>query len=361
MGEQMAGTGAVRVGFLGGGFIAHHHGKMLHTSRKQGTDVDLVAVHDPDPDKAAGFAARSGAAVVASEDELLAMVDAVYVTTWTAEHRRLVEKVAARGLPVFCEKPLATNLADVVAMTDAVEAAGVVNQVGLVLRDSPAFLYLRHLVRRPESGRVMSVVFRNDQYIPIQGMYASQWRGDPAKAGAGTLIEHSIHDLDLLDWLFGPTTGVTGRTSGFHAIEGIEDVTVATLAFDGGGLGSLVSVWHDVLSRPSLRRMEVFCEHAYYVLEGDVVGPVGWTRDGPGADGSPGGPVIEGAVDGSTIFDALADAGIAVRNPDAAFIDAVVDGTPAYPAFRDALRAHQLTDAIYRSAASGGSPIDTAP
>ena len=40
----------VRVGFLGGGFIANHHGKMLHTS---GADAAIVAVHDPDSAKAA--------------------------------------------------------------------------------------------------------------------------------------------------------------------------------------------------------------------------------------------------------------------------------------------------------------------
>jgi myo-inositol 2-dehydrogenase/D-chiro-inositol 1-dehydrogenase len=346
----------VRVGFLGGGFIAHHHGKMLHTS---GADAAIVAVHDPDPVKAEAFAARSGARIVASEDELIDQVDAVYVTTWTSEHPRLVELAVRAGRPVFCEKPLATNLADVRAMTSLVEDAGVVNQVGLVLRDSPAFLYLRHLVGRPESGRVMSVVFRNDQYIPTQGMYGSDWRGDRTRAGAGTLLEHSIHDLDLLDWLFGPTVAVNGRTSSFHAIDGIEDVTVATLSCAGGALASLTSVWHDVLSRPSLRRMEVFCERAYYVLEGDVDGPVRWTLDGPGADGRPGGPVVEGSLVGSALLDALGDAGIALENPDRRFIECVTAGRPAYPSFADARRAHELTDAIYRSATDAGAGVDT--
>jgi predicted dehydrogenase len=344
----------VRVGFLGGGFIAHYHGKMLHRS---GADAAIVAVHDPDAAKAAHFAAKSGATVVASEDDLLARVDAVYVTTWTAEHLRLVTKAADAGLPVFCEKPLATNVADVAAMVDAVDRAGVVNQVGLVLRDSPAFLYLRHLVNRAESGRVMSVVFRDDQFIPIQGMYGSSWRADPAKAGAGTLLEHSIHDLDLLDWLFGPVTNVSGRTAGFHEIDGIEDLTVASLTFAGGGLATLTSIWHDVLSRPSLRRVEVFCEHAYYVLEGDVDGPIRWTLDGPGGEI---GPADDGSISGAALFDALAGAGIALRNPDGAFIDAVANGTPAYPSFADAVRAHQLAEAIYASARDGGGPIDTA-
>jgi predicted dehydrogenase len=271
----------------------------------------------------------------------------VYVCTWTSEHRRLVAAVAERGLPVFCEKPLATNVADARAMVESVTRAGVTNQVGLVLRDSPAFLLLKHLITQPESGRVMSVVFRDDQFIPIQGMYDSTWRAEPDKVGAGTLIEHSIHDLDLLELLFGPACSVNGRSAEFHGYDGIEDVMLASLAFTSGALGSLVSVWHDVLERPSLRRVEVFCEHAYFVLEGDVVGPVRWTRSGDG----------DGSIEGDALLGALRDRGIELRNPDEAFIRAVQTGEPAHPDFAQALRAHVLTDALYRSAADGGASI----
>lgn len=332
-----------RVGFLGGGFIANYHGKMLHTSD---ADAAIVAVHDPDERKAAAFAQASGAAVTASVDELLDQVDAVYVCTWTSEHPRLVAAVAARGLPVFCEKPLATNVADAQAMVDAVTRAGVINQVGLVLRDSPAFLLLKHLIDQPESGRVMSVVFRDDQFIPIQGMYDSTWRAEPDKVGAGTLIEHSIHDLDLLEFLLGPATVVTGQSAEFHRHEGIEDVVVANIGFACGALASLVSVWHDVLERPSLRRVEVFCERAYFVLEGDVFGPVRWTRTGQG----------DGSLEGEALMGELHAQGIVTRHPDAAFIEAIQKGGAAYPDFAEALRAHVLTDAIYRSAAAGGTP-----
>jgi predicted dehydrogenase len=333
-----------RVGFIGGGFIASYHGKMLHTSD---ADVSIVAVHDPDTRKAEAFAAASGAAVMATEDELLDKVDAVYVCTWTSDHPRAVEAVVARELPVFCEKPLATNLDDALRMIDAVQAAGVVNQVGLVLRDSPAFLYLKSLIDQPESGRVMSVVFRDDQFIPIQGMYDSTWRADLDKVGAGTLLEHSIHDLDLLEFLLGPAQRVTGHAAEFHGYEGIEDVVVASLAFESGALASLTSVWHDVLERPSLRRVEVFCERAYFALEGDVFGPVHWTRAGEG----------DGMAENDTLLRELARRGVPQRHPDAAFIEAVQQGTPAYPDFAEARRAHILTDAIYRSAADGGASV----
>ena len=95
----------VRVGFLGAGFITRYHVLGLATC---GVDHDIVAVHDPDTARAAAFAATHGARPV-GEDELFDLVDAVYVATWTSEHPRLVERAAAAGVAVFCEKPLAVD------------------------------------------------------------------------------------------------------------------------------------------------------------------------------------------------------------------------------------------------------------
>lgn len=341
----------VRVGFLGGGFIATYHGKMLHGS---GAPVVIAAVHDPDEARAEAFASASGAVVVDSEHQLIEAVDAVYVCTWTAEHPRLVRAAAEAGRAVFVEKPLAVGLAEATEVVAAVERGGVVNQVGLVLRDSPAFLLLRHLLDRPESGRLLSVVFRDDQYLPNQGMYASTWRAERDKAGSGTLLEHSIHDLDLLEWLAGPIQVVSATTRAFHGLDGIEDVAAVTAQHGDGAVTTLVSVWHDVLARPSQRRVEVFCERAWYVLEGDVLGPVRWTVQQH--DGS----TDEGGLEGSALLERLAAEGISVRNPDGGFVEAVLAGTSATPDARVALRAHVVADAAYRSAAAGGAPVDVA-
>lgn len=338
----------VRVGFLGAGLIATYHSKMLARS---GEDVAWAGVHDPDPARAAAFAAATGATACPTEDDVLDGCDAAYVCTWTAEHPRLVAAAAARGLAVFCEKPLAVDLAGAVAVHRAVAAAGVVNQVGLVLRHSPAFVLLRSLVADPASGRVMAVVFRDDQYLPTQGFYGSTWRGDVAKAGAGTLLEHSIHDLDVLEWLCGPVVRVAAETAGFHAIPGIEDVAVATMRFAGGATASLTSVWHDVLDRPSLRRVEVLCERAWYALEGDWWGPVRWTRQGGG----------DRAVEGEALVTALAERGEAPANPDGRFVRAVAAGEPAWPDVATALRAHVVADAAYGSAAAGGGAVTVPP
>lgn len=334
----------MRIGFLGAGLIGTFHSKMLHVC---GERFERAGVYDPDAGRAEEFAGRSGSLLCGSEEEVLDSCDAVYICTWTSEHLRLVRAAAERGLAVFCEKPLATALDDARAMAEVVDAAGVVNQVGLILRRSPAFTVLRELIERPDSGRVMSVVFRDDQYIPIRGMYRSSWRGDVTKAGAGTLLEHSIHDVDLLDWLVGPIERVAGRTAGFHRIEGIEDVAVCTLEFAGGAVGSLTSVWHDVDARPSLRRVEVLCERAWFVVEGDWFGPVRWVD----ADGS------QGTLEGEE----LVARGQKIRgedlNPDGAFVRAIRDGGRAYPDFGVGVRAHEIVDALYRSARSGAQPV----
>jgi len=334
----------VRVGFLGAGLIATYHSKSLHVS---GADVEWAGVFDPDRARADDFARASGATACASEEEVLDGCDAIYVCTWTAEHPRLVDAVASRGLAVFCEKPLAIDLAGARQMAAAVAAAGVVNQVGLVLRHSPAFGVMKALAADPASGRPMSVVFRDDQFIPIQGSYRSTWRGDVTKAGAGTLLEHSIHDLDMLEHVLGPVAEISARTATFHDIPGIEDVASLSLRFESGAIGTLTSIWHDVLERPSLRRVELFCERTYAVLEGDWFGPVSWTTTGLSPERREFGELEQEAR----------ERGAPLGNPDALFIEAVGAGTAAWPSFADALRAHVLADAAYRSAASGGAPI----
>lgn len=335
----------VRIGFLGTGLIATYHGKSL---RRSGADHVIAAVHDLDPERTAAFAQASGAEPMASEEAVLDAVDAVYVCTWTSEHPRLVAAAVARGLPVFCEKPLATTLAGAQAMTEAVTSAGVVNQVGLVLRSSPAFLELKHQIEDPRSGRVQAVVLRDDQFLPVQGMYGSTWRSDPDKAGAGTLLEHSIHDVDILEWLLGPVTSVSARSSTFHDNPGIEDTVVAAMQVQGGAQVSLTSVWHQLLERPSLRRVEVICEHAFLTLEHDVMGPVSWTRPGD-----------EGALEGGELFSAVAARHDGHQpNQDRGFVEAVASGHPGpHPDLRTALRAHEVVDAIYRSAATGGAAV----
>jgi predicted dehydrogenase len=343
----------VRVGFYGAGYISGIHSWFL---RRSGVDHEIVAVHDPDEERAAAFCAKRGARPV-GEDELLDLVDVVYVTAWTSEHPRLVAKVAERGLAVFCEKPLAVDAPTAQQMADTVARAGVTNQVGLVLRSVPSFIVLRDLIRDERAGRVLAVVFRDDQYIPNQGMYGSTWRVDADRAGRGTLLEHSVHDVDILRWMLGPVIGVSGTTREVHGFPRIDDVTVARLDFESGAVATLTSVWHDVLERPSLRRVEVFCERMHAVLEGDFAGPVRWQLTGEPEQCLDQEGLIRRAI---SIRERDGEPGVmsdGVFNPASELLAAVPARAPVGPAFADALPAHRLVDAIYASAAHGGAVV----
>ncbi len=343
-------TNDIRVGFVGAGLIATYHSKSL---RRAKAPIERGLVFDTDDDRMTRFAAASGHTVGISAAEVIADSDAVYICTWTSEHLVLIEQTAAAGKAVFCEKPLALNLADARRATDVVTAAGITHQCGLVLRHSPAFLGLRRIIDDPRSGRLLTLAFRDDQFIPTQGHYASNWRGDVAKAGAGTLMEHSIHDVDMIEFLGGRIANVSARTRTNHAIAGIEDLAVASYEFvpdDRGNsaLGTLTSVWHDVLDRPSLRRVEVFCERAWAALDtDDWFGPVDWVIDGVG----------HGSWNHSELTSAaaaeLANAGRAT-NPDLDFIHAAQNRVSSHPDFSVALRAHAVCEAMYSSADGGG-------
>ena len=332
----------VKVGFIGAGFITQMHLWFLSQ-----TDVDhqVVAVCDVDPERAAALAGITGAEVL-DEDGVIAASDAVYVTTWTSEHPRLVAKVAAAGKAVFCEKPLGVDAAVVAEMVDCVEQAGVINQVGLVMRSLSPSRLVQHLIADPRAGAVLAVSFRDDQYLPIQGQYGSTWRADPARCGRGTMLEHSIHDVDVLRWWLGPVRALSATTRTHHGYELIDDVAAVRFDFESGAVATLVSVWHDMLERQSGRHIEVLCERLHVVVEGDLFGPVRWQYTGE----------PEQSLKGRELEAHLNALGDHRGNQAQGFLEAVRDGRPADPAFREALPAHAVVDAVYRSADADGDP-----
>jgi predicted dehydrogenase len=332
---------AVRVGFIGAGFITQMHLWFLSEAT---VDHEIVAVHDVDAERAQRFADTTGAEVL-DEDGVIAASDAVYITTWTSEHPRLVAKVAAAGKAVFCEKPLGVDAASVAAMVASVESAGVINQVGLVMRFLTPSRLVRHLIADPRAGAVLAVSFRDDQYLPIQGQYGSTWRADPARCGRGTMLEHSIHDVDLLRWWLGPVRALSATTRTHHGYELIDDVAAVRFDFASGAVATLVSVWHDVLERQSGRHIEVLCERLHVAVEGDLFGPVRWQFTGE----------PEESLKGSALVERLAELGDTQGNPAEAFLAAVRDGVPAEPAFAEALAAHAIVDSVYRSADADGA------
>jgi predicted dehydrogenase len=214
---------------------------------------------------------------------------------------------------------------------------------------------LRELIASGDYGRPMAVTMRDDQYFPNQGQYGSAWRADADIAGGGTLIEHSIHDIDLFRWLLGDPTEVTCRTASFFGHEGVEDLATASFVYPSGLIATLVSVWHQVLTRGSTRRLEVFCESGHLWTDDDTNGPLHIeTSSGHEERPCPSPEWVEALpVEDDAQRRAVGLYGEASRR----FLACVSAGTAGSPDASDAVAAHRLVDAAYRSASDGGAPV----
>ncbi|HIT74130.1 MAG TPA: Gfo/Idh/MocA family oxidoreductase [Candidatus Avipropionibacterium avicola] len=323
----------VRVGIAGAGGISRSHISGLAAT--EGAEVTVV--QDLDLARATETAATCGATATDSLDELLDQADAVFVCTPTAAHRPIVEQVVGRGLAVFCEKPLATDLAEAEAMGRAVAAAGVVNQVGLPLRRVAAFAVLRELMRDPDNGPLLAISMHT--ISRARDKVLAGWRGDSVQAGGGMLIEVGFHDVDLLQWFGGPIASATGQvTPGTHA--GIEDAATVSLGFAQGGTAALTAAWNAAPVPGQSRRIHAIFDRAEYLLEYDGAHRR-LVADGPGERHQ--------EWDGDALDAAALEAGIET-NPQAAFIRAVREGGPASPTVADAVEVHRVLDHVYRAA-----------
>ncbi len=343
----------LRIGFVGCGHIASVHSYAIGALLEGGlVDARIVAALDADPARAERLAKPHGATVAADLDALLDACNVVWVCTWTAAHLPVVSEAAKRGHAIFCEKPLAPTLAECEQV--AALLGQVPHQVGLVLRHVPVFRALADAVRSGSYGRPLATIFRDDQYFPNQGMYGSEWRADASLAGGGTLLEHSIHDVDVLGWVLGPPAEISARTANRFGHPGIDDVADVTFTYADGSVATLVSVWHQIMRRPSTRRIEVFCEDALVWTDDDHLGPLH-------VETSDGESVIEGTMPEwigrldlpAEIAALLAPYAVAAR----AFLEAVTAGRTGEPSAATALTAHRLVEVAYRSSASGGIPL----
>ncbi len=347
----------LRIGLIGAGFIGLMHANAIESILDSGLiDGELVSVCDLDAERAEAIAGSFGASTHCSDP--LALIDSgdintVFICTPTKSHPSLVEAAAGQGLNILCEKPLARSLTEAQRMHSAVTSAGVRNQVGLVLRYSPVFHTIKRLISDKVMGRAMSVVFRDDQYFPVQGIYGSSWRGDFDVAGGGTLIEHSIHDVDIMRWLLGEPASVWSSMKFFSGREGVEDMVAAQIEFQNGCVGQLTSIWHNMLGRESNRYIEIFMENGYVASDEDFIGPVRYQTEKGEVSIISAEEVLAEYLSGAGISDPKFNSICSMQGlQDYQFLKALEDGIEPGPDIGVALRAHEIVEAIYESARS---------
>ena len=342
-----------KVGFIGCGHIARFHARNVRDAIAQhGIEAQYYGVCDHKLERAQAFAEIGGCSLITtSADELIDACDIIYICTETAAHPQLVATAAAADKHIFCEKPLAKNLADAAAMTRTVNDTAITHQVGLVLHFSPVYRVLADLMA-DDWGTLLSAHMRDDQYFPLHGSYGSTWRADPERAGSGTLLEHSIHDLDLFRRLFGEVQAVQCHTREVAGFKGIEDIAQVQFVHEAGHVSSLASIWHTLPSRESSRFMEIFFERARFTTDQDYFGTITMEVDDK--------PLVtlsnDEVLDRFMALEGLDPAAEDLRSlgglGDRRFLQHATQGEPATPSFSDALLAHEIVDACYRSAAT---------
>lgn len=164
--------------------------------------AELVACVDIKPDVAESYSQEFGCKPYSTLDDLLAheQVDAIDVCLPTHLHREFVEKAAAHGKHVFCEKPIALTLEDADRMIAAVRSAGVQMMVGHCIRYWPEYAILKTLVQEGKLGKLTSLHLLRYGAFPTWG--SDNWLADESKAGGGVLDMH-IHDTDFALYLLG--------------------------------------------------------------------------------------------------------------------------------------------------------------
>jgi predicted dehydrogenase len=363
MGAQV--RGQVRVGIIGAGLIGQTHSMMLRwVADATEQSVRVTSVADLSHAAAEKLAARwQGAKALESAEEIIAdaSIDAVWICTPTSMHRQICIAAARAGKHIFCEKPLAMTSAEATEMAAAIKASGVTSQVGLVLRFSPVYNVIKSMFEERDAGKLLSVTMRDDQDFPIRGSHNSAWRNDPSLTAGGTLIEHSVHDFDLLAWMFGPVASLYCRTRSLNGADGIEDFGATSFEFASGFHGQLTSIWHRMIGRPSNRRLEVFAENLFAACDADMLGPITVHR------GLAAGEEIVGESEVMARFtekilrersylapikDRLA---IPYAAEDATFIAALKGMCEPDPQFEAGVVAQRMVEAAYESARTGAA------
>lgn len=221
----------MRIGLLGAGRIGAFHAGTLAAHPA----VTELVVADADAVRAREVAARHGAAVMPVDELVASRPDAVLIATATAAHAGLISKAAQAGVPAFCEKPVAIDLARTVAALDTVAKAGALLQIGFQRRFDAGYAAARESVRAGRVGRLHTVRTVSSDPAPPPAAYVP--------LSGGLYRDCLIHDFDILRWVTGrEVTQVyalgTDEGEDFFRAAGDVDTAAALLTLEGGVLAT---------------------------------------------------------------------------------------------------------------------------
>lgn len=234
----------------------------LRTLAKQ-DDITTV-LWDDFAERAARHAEPHGFEVTGDLDAFASREDVAgfLVCAENTRHRELIDRVAERGLPIFCEKPLAITADDCAALVAVAEK--VPFQVGYHMRAGGIQRTTKAVVDSGRLGRILFARCRQAHHGAYARYFDSDdaaWFADKALAGGGGLMDLGCHAIDQLVWHLGPVRRVAAATQDFPSDYPIDQFGVLTLEFESGALGTIDTGWTSPRGAPS--STEIFGEVGY--------------------------------------------------------------------------------------------------
>jgi myo-inositol 2-dehydrogenase/D-chiro-inositol 1-dehydrogenase len=315
----------IKVGIIGAGYIGGVHCALLARDER----VRIAKVSDPLVAQAERLALTTGAEIASTAEELIEGVDAVYITTPNTKHTALALAAIAARKHVFCEKPMATSLADARAVLDAASKSNAVFQVGHNRRFAPVYATLKRLLG--ESGPPHSAHVKMNRGELLN----PKWVGDPEVTG-GFLFETTIHMFDMLRFLFGEVASLDAVGSS-HEYPEVDDFSML-LRFESGMHATMASSADASWMFP-FERAEVFCHHRTFT-----------TREMESITHSEG---LDGRHFTQTMQQLSKEEKWGYAQEDRAFVDSIMDRASASVTALDGFRSVELVDACYRAVRSG--------
>ena len=231
-----------RVAVVGVGHLGQHHARLL----AEMPDVDLVAVVDTKPDRAAEIATRHATEARVDASTLVGQVDAVTIATPTMSHVEIALPFIEAGAAVLVEKPMAATLAEADTLIAAAEARGTVLAVGHTERFNPAVAAAVPLVSRPRFIEIHRLGTFPERSLDID-----------------VIFDLMIHDLDILLAVVGSEVASV-EAIGVNVLTPRIDIANARLRFASGCIANLTA---SRISRDRVRKARFFQHDSYVSID----------------------------------------------------------------------------------------------
>lgn len=230
-------TKQYRVAVIGAGFMGSMHASIF--SREP--QAKLIAIVDQNIELARSVAAKLGdVRVYSSHTELLAAEALDLVSICTPDHLHLQPAldIAAKGVNLFVEKPIASTIEDGRKIVEACKAAGVKLGIGYLLRFDPRYFKARELIADGKVGKPIHIYARRN---------SARTEGPKRYGGTLPLALHvTVHDVDMVLWMLQgqhPVSVYAQQTDILLGATGTQDTIAAMVRFSGGTLVNFESAW----------------------------------------------------------------------------------------------------------------------